>query len=212
MKGIDNIDSRILRDLLRDGRKDFAEIAKEIGVSKNAVWQHYSKMKKSGIITGTTVMIDTDYRAAEISAKIDIAEKLQVQELVQKIPNANLVYFDEVRRVAEIWLYFSELSEAKSAKNLLSKSSYVGEIKMSFWTTKRNLFYNLSFGLPEKSVDGVSISSAQSQQTNASLNEKSEVDETDIKIIEKLGDNGRMSFRKIAKEIGVSTDTVARKI
>jgi Lrp/AsnC family transcriptional regulator for asnA, asnC and gidA len=37
------------------------------------------------------------------------------------------------------------------------------------------------------------------------------LDEIDMQIVEKLTKNGRASFRKIAQEIGISTDTVARR-
>jgi len=37
------------------------------------------------------------------------------------------------------------------------------------------------------------------------------MDKLDYKIMEKLMDNSRLSFRKIAKELGVSTDTAMRR-
>src|SRR5512135_736530 len=57
MKTLEAIDATILRELLRDGRKSFADIAKECEVSENLVWKRYLKMKNSGIVVGATSQV-----------------------------------------------------------------------------------------------------------------------------------------------------------
>ena len=46
---------------------------------------------------------------------------------------------------------------------------------------------------------------------NSSGRAAGKIDEIDMKIIEKLSNDGRMSFRKISMELEISTDTVARR-
>jgi DNA-binding Lrp family transcriptional regulator len=43
-KKLDEIDIKIIKDLLRDGRKNFAAIAKECNVSKTTIGEHYKKL------------------------------------------------------------------------------------------------------------------------------------------------------------------------
>jgi DNA-binding Lrp family transcriptional regulator len=49
-KIIDELDAKILANLLRDGRKKFSAIANETNVSLDVIFQHYKKMEKEGII------------------------------------------------------------------------------------------------------------------------------------------------------------------
>jgi DNA-binding Lrp family transcriptional regulator len=214
-KTIDAIDAKILRDLLKDGRKDFVEIAEEIGVSKSAIWKHYREMEKSGIIIGATTQVDIErlgfYSVAEIVAKIDIAEKSRIEELIQKIPNAIFANnFIEGKNVIVILLYIRDLSEIENTKRIIANHVYSGEMKTYIWTSEiRNIPENLSFGLPE-----TGMSEVFGKQTEPTINIQenvNEIDETDVKIIDKLTENARSPFRAIAKDLGVTTDTVARR-
>ncbi len=48
MAKIDDVDTKILKELLKDGRKSFQEIAKECGVSCSSICDHYKEMEKAG--------------------------------------------------------------------------------------------------------------------------------------------------------------------
>ena len=54
MNALAEIDVKIIRALLKDGRKSFTAIADECHTSKDIVWKHYSEMKKASIIAGAT--------------------------------------------------------------------------------------------------------------------------------------------------------------
>ncbi len=58
IREVSAIDAKILKDLLKDGRKNFTEIAKECGETKSTIWKRYTKMKKAGIITGATIQLN----------------------------------------------------------------------------------------------------------------------------------------------------------
>ena len=72
---IDEIDAKILKDLLVYGRKPFTEIAKEAGTTKNIVWQRYKRMKKEGIIVGSTIQANYQRLGYPSGASIFIAFK-----------------------------------------------------------------------------------------------------------------------------------------
>ena len=52
---IDPLNAKILKDLLKDGRKTFTQIAKDCNTSKDVITKRYKQMKKAGIIVGATV-------------------------------------------------------------------------------------------------------------------------------------------------------------
>ncbi len=55
---MDKIDQEILTQLTKKPKKPFLKIAQEIGISPITVQNRYEKMKKEGIIFGTSMMID----------------------------------------------------------------------------------------------------------------------------------------------------------
>jgi len=69
MTEIDVINSKILKELLRDGRKSFAEIAKECKTSKDVIAKRYKQMKSKGIIVGVTIQNSCACRGCDIIAE-----------------------------------------------------------------------------------------------------------------------------------------------
>jgi len=55
---LDEIDVNIIRVLQRDARTNFADIAKDSGVSIDTISKRFKKMKRAGIIRGTTVLLN----------------------------------------------------------------------------------------------------------------------------------------------------------
>jgi len=170
-------------------------------------------MKKSGIIIGATAQINYRhlgyYALAEVLFEIDPLERNRAEELIQKIPSARLIMSHNGTNSAYVIFRIKELNEMEKVKMIIRKLRSVNKIKTEIWTGEiRNIPENLSFGLPEKGATKVP---EEQLRSTIKIMEKSEVDETDMKIIDKLSENGRSPFRVIAKDIGVSTDTVARR-
>ena len=55
---MDQLDYRILSELLKNAQASFAEIARELGTSPYTVGRRYENMKKEGIFLESTVSID----------------------------------------------------------------------------------------------------------------------------------------------------------
>jgi len=211
MERIEEIDAKILKDLLKDGRKDLAEIAKEIGVSKNTIWKHYKEMMLEGIIVGATTQVDFSklgyYAIAELYARNKGYKKEQIEEIIRKIPDTILVYLS---RNIVILRLLREMAELESLKNIIRQNFSFGDLKTSIWTgSVKTMPDNLSFGLPSKLTS--EVGQTKTEQIAFETRKIEEIDEKDRAIINKLTENGRSSFRKIAEEIGVTTDTVARR-
>lgn len=55
---IDSLDQQILRALTEDAKTPYAEMAKKFGVSAGTIHVRVEKMRQSGVIEGTKIVID----------------------------------------------------------------------------------------------------------------------------------------------------------
>ncbi len=92
---VDNIDINILRALQRDARHNFTDIAKNSNVSTDTISKRFKKMKKAGIVRGTTILLNPKSFGYDCVASIGIEVSLprlnEVIELIQTIPE--IVFF-----------------------------------------------------------------------------------------------------------------------
>jgi Lrp/AsnC family leucine-responsive transcriptional regulator len=65
---LDELDRAILALLARDGRTPAAQIAERIGLSRPAVAERIEKLERSGVIRGTTVVVDPTILGKNITA------------------------------------------------------------------------------------------------------------------------------------------------
>lgn len=77
------------------------------------------------------------------------------------------------------------------------------------WTGIRNTLEHLTVLSTNKTLGKTDTTKIQASNSTGKTTDK--IDEIDLQIIEKLVSNGRQSFRKIAKELKISTDTVSRR-
>lgn len=57
---VDAFDRKILTGLVADARQTFAEIGRMVGLSAPAVFERIKRLKKSGVLKGTTATIDAE--------------------------------------------------------------------------------------------------------------------------------------------------------
>ncbi|MEO1515742.1 MAG: Lrp/AsnC ligand binding domain-containing protein [Bacteroidota bacterium] len=69
---IDNIDRKILSILMRDAKKPFTEIAKEIHVSGGTVHVRMNKLKEMGIVQGFNLSVDYNRLGYDVAAFLGI--------------------------------------------------------------------------------------------------------------------------------------------
>jgi DNA-binding Lrp family transcriptional regulator len=210
---IDEINSKILKDLLYDGRKGFTEIAKECGVTKNKIWKRYKAMENNGIITGATIQINFAKLGYDSLATLLINVEAQLiteaMKYIGKITEVhasrqyNSVY--NVRAVANL----NNLNELDQVKQAIKRKLPVMGLKTYIWTDVRNIPENLNFTCnPKKASENSEPSSKTIIQTPI---DRIEIDELDRQIMEKLTLYGRASFTEIAQEIGTATDTIVKR-
>jgi Lrp/AsnC family transcriptional regulator, leucine-responsive regulatory protein len=67
---LDPLDRKIVDILLRDGRTPAAQIAEEVGLSRPAVSDRIEKLERSGVIRGTTVVLEPEAIGRNVTAFI----------------------------------------------------------------------------------------------------------------------------------------------
>ncbi len=208
---IDTIDKKILKELLMDGRKKFAEIAKECNTSKDVISKRYKQMENKGIIVGATIQNShTCYSGKFVSTILINVQHGKLDgaiESVRKTPHVFHVYSRVINQTIAAEAILKSIEELEQVKHAIKRLPYILGVDVRVWIGIRTTPENLSVLDTEES---------KSKQffRNASLPEKKaeiKIDSIDTSIIEKLAVDGRISFEKIAKSLDVSTDTVVRR-
>ena len=96
MFALDDIDRRMLRELLKNSKRSYRELAKSIGVSAATVINHIQRLESAGVIAGYTVRLDSERLGYDLTVITEITvskgKLLEVEEDIAKIPNVCAVY------------------------------------------------------------------------------------------------------------------------
>jgi len=88
---IDKIDVQILKILLADARENQNSIAKKCGITPVAVLRRIKKLKTSGVIIGTSLLLDKEIldNPYEVTVLIDAcnSQENEVKESIRRIEN-----------------------------------------------------------------------------------------------------------------------------
>ncbi|HUK84935.1 MAG TPA: AsnC family transcriptional regulator [Candidatus Acidoferrum sp.] len=214
VKPIDEIDAKILTDLFIDGRKNFQEIATDVGVSKNAISKHYEAMRKAKVILGSTTQINYQHLGYSAIAEICIIDYFKdigkIQEELRKIPEILVSFFDPVKSTLYAIATLRQINDLRKLKGIMMDIAGSGRIRTYFWGGRiLNTPEHLSSLQLLRKNEIKAFDEEKLPQVKSS--EKENYDQIDIQIIDRLSINGRIPFKRIADEIGVTTDTVARR-
>ena len=93
---LDDIDRKLLKELLVDSKRSFRELAKSIGVSAATVINHVQRLESAGVITDYSVQLDHERLGYELTVVTEITvskgKLLEMEEEIAKIPNVCAVY------------------------------------------------------------------------------------------------------------------------
>ena len=154
MRELGEVDTKILKELLKDGRKSFNLIAEECHTSKYVVWKHYNEMRKAGIIVGATIQYNFPsfgYQGeATILVNVESQHLNEVFERLRKIPNLiTFRLYNSTYNIA-IMAVLKTLKDLDNVKELLKKQNSVMASRTYLWTGVRNTPENLSPGCAQK--------------------------------------------------------------
>jgi Lrp/AsnC family transcriptional regulator, regulator for asnA, asnC and gidA len=134
---IDKIDITILRNLQRDARTKYSDIAKQSQVSVDTIIKRYRRLQKRGIITKTTLLLDPRRFGDEVIANFNIdVEPQSVTEVItflEKQPNVKFSTHamgeDDIFTIATA----RNMNEMNNLKEKIQSHNMVREVKTSIW-------------------------------------------------------------------------------
>jgi DNA-binding Lrp family transcriptional regulator len=137
---IDQIDAKIIKELLKDGRTCFSEIAQACCVSTNAIVKRYDRLKKEKIITGSTIIVRLDEFGfnfiVSIDMNVDANQEEKIMELVKALPN----YFTCNAAVGKYDIHAvilaKDFQEINEVRNSLKQQKGIKRIKITANTDK----------------------------------------------------------------------------
>lgn len=135
---IDEVDIRILKALFRDARKDFTEIAEECKLSTTAITQRYCKMKKNGVITGTTLITNPKKSEKQHFTSIDIKAESSYEKSI----------IEEIKKIPQIRVCFKTIGKYDIHASMLAESlEQVDQTKNKIKQQKGVLRIEIGMGL-----------------------------------------------------------------
>ncbi len=93
---MDEIDEKILKSLLVDGRLSARKLSLKLGVSTVTILSRIKKLRKSGVIVGYSVRLNHEMIGYNLSAVIEVVAKkdrlIRIEETIARIENVCAVY------------------------------------------------------------------------------------------------------------------------
>ncbi|MGA2789455.1 MAG: Lrp/AsnC family transcriptional regulator [Candidatus Bathyarchaeia archaeon] len=122
---IDDVDRKILGELLRDCRRSYRSLARQAGVSVGTVLSRIRKLEKAGVIRSYSALLDHEKLGYQLTVVAEITvlkgKLLEMEEAIGKLPNTCAVYDVTGLTDALVIAKFHTREElSKFTKNLLS--------------------------------------------------------------------------------------------
>ncbi len=96
MFALDEIDRKLLKELLTDSKRSYRELASAIGVSAATVINHVRRLESAGVIKDYSARLDHERLGYELTVVTEIVvskgKLLETDEEIAKIPNVCAVY------------------------------------------------------------------------------------------------------------------------
>jgi Lrp/AsnC family transcriptional regulator, regulator for asnA, asnC and gidA len=209
---VTEIQAKILKELIVDGRKTEMEIAKKLGLTKEVVKKNYLQLEAIGVITGATIHINYKsfgYKAvAHILINIDAQQADKLVEYLRKMPEVYSVLNKEVKGTVDLVVILRTLEQLNVVKDSIKKNFPVLEMKTAIWTDVKEMNQNLA--IVRQDLKDVAIEQHEIKRSE-NYPQTAIIDEIDQRIADKLAENGRISMDVLAREIGISSDNAKRR-
>lgn len=96
MFALDEIDRKLLGELLRNSKRSYREIAKSLGVSTATVINHTQRLESAGVIQDYSIRMDHERIGYELTVVTEITvskgKLLETDEEIAKLPYVCAVY------------------------------------------------------------------------------------------------------------------------
>jgi Lrp/AsnC family transcriptional regulator for asnA, asnC and gidA len=134
---IDEIDVSIIRSLQRDARANFSDIARDCGVSVDTISKRFRKMRRAGIIRGTTVLLNPKSFGYDCVASLGIdvvyPHLKDVVEFIHRMPEIVFCTTSMGRYDVFCIAVLRNVGRLSQVKDLIKGHPVVREVTTSIW-------------------------------------------------------------------------------
>jgi Lrp/AsnC family transcriptional regulator for asnA, asnC and gidA len=127
----------------------------------------------------------------------------EVMDFIKKLPYDTSLISLAPKNTISLTVGLSDIREVSKFKESIKRNKYVTDVKVEVWTDVKNM--------PERLTITDNAPAEAAVELDEDHKADYEIDEIDRQIVEKLLTNSMQPFAKIAREIGTSLNTVARK-
>jgi Lrp/AsnC family transcriptional regulator for asnA, asnC and gidA len=134
---IDETDINIIRALQKDARFHFSDIAKDCHVSTDTISKRFRKLRKAGVIKGTTILLNPKSFGfdcvASLGINVDYSHLNDVIELIGRM--SEIVFFSTSMGRYDIFCIaiLKNVGRLSQVKDLIKGHPMVREVSASIW-------------------------------------------------------------------------------
>jgi Lrp/AsnC family leucine-responsive transcriptional regulator len=126
---LSRMDTRILRELQKDGRISYAELARRVGLTTSPCLERVKRMENEGIIRGYTALLDPDKLHSNLVVFVQIRLMRMSQDVFEEFKQAAIA-LDEVQECYLVSGNFDYLIKAR-VNNMEAYRKFLGETLLS---------------------------------------------------------------------------------
>ena len=144
---LDEIDVQILYALIRDVRTKLKDIAKECGLTSNAVFKRIKHLKDTGVIVGTTLYPDTRKfgftTVATVGINLDYTQEDDIIELISGLAKTNLIELSSSIGKYDLTAFMltKSLQELDNITQAIRKHPGVKRIGVNIWVSQPHFHF-----------------------------------------------------------------------
>lgn len=137
--GIDEIDVKILYELIRDARAELKGIAKSCGVSVTAISNRVKRLRAKGVITGAAQFMNMArlgyLHPASVGIKLNSSQELQAIKAIKEQTRVISLSRSIGKEDLSILLVAKSIEEIDNLKQSIRKQAGLNRITINIWNT-----------------------------------------------------------------------------
>lgn len=210
MYKLDLKDRKLLYELDCNSRQTVQQLAKKIGLSKDAIKYRINKLIEEGVIKSFNAVIDTgklgflSFRLLLKFYNLSPAKEKEILDFL--LNNKSLIWLVQVEGNWDLntWFLYKSVEEMNAFWEELLKK-YNNHIKRREFGIYSNVIYLSRAYLLQKKENSFFL-------PIISLPKQQKLDNSDLKIVEILSKNARTSIVDVAAKTGITSKTVINKL
>lgn len=143
---IDEIDMRILRELIKDSRKKLKDISNDVGLSSVATFKRIKRLKEKGVITDTTIFKDLNLLGhpypALVGVNLEGNPEIVAEELAHEQKNLAGLSPSVGKYDLCVFVVATSISELNTLRRRIREKKGVKRVTVNIWTKPHFNFDN----------------------------------------------------------------------